>query len=360
LPVLIRYILKEYLKVLSICFTGVFIVYFAVHFFEKVRRFARYDPSFDALLSYFLLRIPQIILDIMPIVALMSVVLTLGLLTRNNEIIAMKSGGLSPARIAVPLLVSGLTLSLVLLGLNLSILPALKDRSETVRSIRIQKRPTEATLQQSRIWMRAGPRSFLNVQFADSKQAALFDVDLYDLNEDYSLRVAIEAEKLRYENGGWMLYNGTRRTYLPDGNIRIEHLDRVPLALNELPEEIINAETDTGRMTYGKLAGYVKKLESDGFDAQRYRVDLYAKTSLPFIPFIFTLVGAPMGLRRGIGPGISRGIGLSLIMAAAYFVVYSLCINLGYGQVLPSLISAWLPNALFGLAGVYLLIEVSL
>ena len=50
---------------------------------------------------------------------------------------------------------------------------------------------------------------------------------------------------------------------------------------------------------------------------------------------------------------------MSLIMAASYFVVYSLCVNLGYGQILPSMISAWLANVLFGMAGVYLLIEVS-
>ncbi len=76
---------------------------------------------------------------------------------------------------------------------------------------------------------------------------------------------------------------------------------------------------------------------------------------MPFMSFIFGFIGVSLGLTSGSGRGISRGIGLSLIVAAAYWVVYSLSISLGHGQVLSPVVSAWLPNVLFGLVGVLLM-----
>ena len=356
--ILVRYFLREYLKILGLCLTTLVVIYLAVDFFEKIRRFVKYDVTIVAMLSFFVLRIPQAFMDMMPIAALMSVLLTLGMLSRHNEITAVKSCGISIARLASPFLIFSFLISTIVLTANLSIIPLSKQRTDYVREVLIEKRHPDIYFRQSRIWLRVGQRAFMNIQVVDGKNAALFGVNLYKLHEDFSLSELLEAKRIRYERGTWVLYDGIRRTFLQDGRIKIEHLDQAVIPLNRQPDEFIRIEKDTDKMTYHDLAQYVEKLEQEGYDAERYRVDLNSKMALPFMSFVFGFIGIPLSLGGVLGRGISRGIGLSLIIAAAYFLIYSLSISLGHGNILDPFLSAWLPNILFTMAGLILMMGV--
>lgn len=356
--ILVRYFLREYLKILGLCLAALFVIYLAVDFFEKIRRFVKYDVTAGAMIGFFLLRIPKALMDMMPIAVLMAVLLTLGMLSRHNEITAMKSCGISTARLASPFLLFSLLISTIALMANLSIIPLSKQRTDYVRKVLIEKRHPDIYFHQSRIWLRVGQRAFMNIQVVDGKKSALFGVNLYRLHEDFSLSELLEAERVQYERGAWVLYDGIRRTFFQDGRIKIEHLNQVVIPLNRQPDEFIRIEKDTDKMTYRDLAQYVEKLEQEGYSAERYRVDLNSKMALPFMSFVFGFIGIPLSLGGVLGHGISRGIGLSLIIAAAYFFIYSLCISLGHGNVLDPFLSAWLPNILFTVVGLVLMMGV--
>ena len=45
MTILFRYILREYAKIFLMCFSGLMTIYLVIDFFEKVRRFLRYDAS---------------------------------------------------------------------------------------------------------------------------------------------------------------------------------------------------------------------------------------------------------------------------------------------------------------------------
>ena len=97
MTILFRYILREYVKVFTMCFAGLMTIYLVIDFFEKVRKFIRYDVEVSTVLGYFLLRTPAISFQIAPLAILMATLLTLGLLSKNLEITAMRSCGISPA-----------------------------------------------------------------------------------------------------------------------------------------------------------------------------------------------------------------------------------------------------------------------
>lgn len=355
MKILDRYLIYEYLKIFGLCLTAIVGVYFFYDFFQKIRRFIKYDPSIMEILHYFLLRIPKVIEDITPLAVLMSVLLTLGILSRNNEIIAMRNSGISSARIALPFLIIFFLISTVLFAANLSLVPLSKQRTDYVRYVLIKNRPPDLYFRQSQIWLRAGQNTFMNIKLSDSNNLTLFGVNLYKLNDDFSLNELIEAKRIRYENGIWVLYEGTRKRFLKDGQIEIEYLDRSVIPLRWKPEDFNAIVEDTDKMTYRELDHYVDRLTEEGYTAQRYKVDLNNKVAMPFMSVVFGLIAIPLGLTRALGRGVSRGIGLSLIVAVAYWVIYSLCITLGYGQVLSPFLAAWLPNMLFGLVGVLLM-----
>jgi lipopolysaccharide export system permease protein len=286
--------------------------------------------------------------------------LTLGLFSRYNELIAMRASGINPLRIGSPFLISALAISLLMTAANLSLVPMSVQRSDTIRYLLIKKRPPDVYFRQSRLWLRAGPKSYMNVQMADSRTSTLHSVHLYKLRDDFSLAEYLEAKSVHYENGEWIVEDAVRRTFEPDGAVKVDRLDRSVLPLNRRPEDFTRIEKDTDKMTYRELANYAATLEEDDYDAQGYRVDLSGKIAMPFMNFVFGLIGIPLGLTRHFGRGIARGIGLSLVLATVYWIVYSLSISFGHGHLLNPWMAAWLPNILFTVIGLSLFLRVGL
>ena len=55
MTILFRYILREYSKIFGMCFSGLVTIYLVIDFFEKVRRFLRYESGIVPILTYFAL-----------------------------------------------------------------------------------------------------------------------------------------------------------------------------------------------------------------------------------------------------------------------------------------------------------------
>jgi len=262
---------------------------------------------------------------------------------------------MSSVQIATPFIVTGLAISSLLFVVNLSIVPLSKQRMDYVGNVTIKKRLPGSFFRQSRIWLRLDPLTFMNINLADSENSTLHGVDLYKLHPDFSLSELLQAERIQFENGQWVLYNGTRRTFLQEGGIHTEQIDQTVIPLKRLPSDFMQIEPDTDKMTYRDLSNYVKRLEGEGYNVKRYKVDLNNKAAMPFMSFVFGVIAVPIGLGRIFGHRVSQGIGLSLLIGAVYWVGYSLCIALGHAGVLPPFLAAWLPNFLFAAAGIILM-----
>src|SRR3970282_2378043 len=95
MPILFRYLLREAGKSFTMCFSGLMPIYLVIDFFEKVRRFLRYDANWLDVLTYFLLKTPAISFQIAPLAILMATLLTFGLLSRGHELTALRTCGMS-------------------------------------------------------------------------------------------------------------------------------------------------------------------------------------------------------------------------------------------------------------------------
>ena len=67
MTILFRYMLREYVKIFGMCFSGLMTIYLVIDFFEKVRRFLRYDARVLDVLTYFVLKMPAISYQIAPL-----------------------------------------------------------------------------------------------------------------------------------------------------------------------------------------------------------------------------------------------------------------------------------------------------
>jgi lipopolysaccharide export system permease protein len=123
--------------------------------------------------------------------------------------------------------------------------------------------------------------------------------------------------------------------------------DEKSFQLDLQPSDLQRVAIESEEMSFARLLKYIRKVESQGYDATTYRVDLYAKTAFPFICLILSLFGSGLALRGSTKDGMVISFAYGIVTAFIYWSFYSFCLSLGYGNILPPVIAAWIANLLF-------------
>src|SRR5512136_2246066 len=113
-----RYTTREFIKNFFLGLGAFSTIYLIVEFFERINAFLYNHASLGMMGSYFLNKIPSILFQIAPAAILLATIITLGAMSRHNEIMALKSGGISLWRIISPILGVVIILYFLLLGMN--------------------------------------------------------------------------------------------------------------------------------------------------------------------------------------------------------------------------------------------------
>ena len=359
--ILDRYVAREFLKILvltMLVFAGIYII---VDLFEKLGRFLEAGVPARFILRYYLLSLPQIVFQVLPVAVLLASLLSLGSMARHNELLAMKMGMISTLRIAVPVVALAVLLSGVALGLGQSLIPLASERAQNIMNTRVKKLPAARTARHTDIWYRpqGDPfhQLFLHIGLAEVRSNLLRDVTLIELTPQFTPLRRLDAREAVWEQGGWILKDGYMWMFSPAGEVLLDRFQRMAVGIAERPEELARAVRAPEEMTYDELKEYIGRLAQSGVDVRRYWVDLYAKVALPFACLVMGLIGIAFGLRTG-KTGVLVWVGACVPLAFLYWVLLSLGFSLGRGGALPPLVAAWLPNVLFAAGGLVALIKV--
>lgn len=361
MTILFRYILREYAKIFFMCLAGLMTIYMVVDFFEKVRRFLRYDSGVIPMLAYFALKIPAISFQVVPFAVLVATLLTLGLLSRNNEITALRSCGISLLWMTSPFLIFAGSVAVILLAFSSTIIPLASEKAEEVRMIQIEKKPVPLTLQAAQPWARIGADSLMRINTIDLGGKTLRGVRLYHFDRTFRLDQIIEAAEARYEADGWVLRNGNRRQFAPGNTVDLTLFTDQPADIPLVPDDFSTTLTGNSEtMTFREIRNYIGRFQQEEVSFARLLTDYYGRVAFPFVTVIMVLVGVALGLRRsGVrGGSMAVGIGQAFIVGFCYWTTHSIAIALGRGGALAPMLAGWMANILFGSFGLYLLLKV--
>jgi lipopolysaccharide export system permease protein len=110
-------------------------------------------------------------------------------------------------------------------------------------------------------------------------------------------------------------------------------------------------------MRYSELTRFIRTLERSGGDANQLRVERALKIAIPVTCIIIALFGAPLATSTQRG-GAAYGVGVSLAVTVVFLMLIQLTKAIGGKGLLPPDLAAWVPSAIFGVAGVILLARV--
>jgi len=361
MTILFRYILREYAKIFLMCFAGLMTIYMVIDFFEKVRRFLRYDSGVVPMLTYFALKIPAISFQVVPFAVLVATLLTLGLLSRSNEITALRSSGISLLWVTSPFLILAGGLAVILLAFSSTIIPLASGKAEEVRMIQIEKKPVPLTVQAPQPWARIGTDALMRVTTIDVGGKTLRGVRLFYFNQTFRLDQVVEAAEAQYAASGWVLRNGNRRQFALNHTVDLTLFTDQPADIPLIPDDFSTTLTgNSDTMTFREIRNYIERFQHEEVSFARLLTDYYGRMAFPFVTIIMVLIGIALSLRRsGVrGGSMAMGIGQAFIVGFCYWTTHSIAIALGRGGAMAPMFAGWMANILFGSFGLYLLLKV--
>ena len=138
MSLLTRYLMREFLRLFFLCLAGGTALYLVIDLFDRINIFVRHGAEIKWIVLFLVYKMPLMIYQIVPATVLLSVLLSLGLLTRHNEILALRTSGIPVARIAYPFVGISLVVSMGAFMLNEFVVSPTYEQSEYIRRILIE------------------------------------------------------------------------------------------------------------------------------------------------------------------------------------------------------------------------------
>jgi lipopolysaccharide export system permease protein len=113
-------------------------------------------------------------------------------------------------------------------------------------------------------------------------------------------------------------------------------------------------DSDADNMSFVTLKSYADNLKNGGYQAYRYLTLMHSKLAAPLAALVMVLLGIPFALRSSRSGGMARGVGASVAIGFAYFVVNAVLLSYGRSGVFPPLLAAWGANFIFLVCGAWL------
>ena len=354
--ILDRYLLMNWLRMYAVCQAGFMVTYLVIDVLEKFSRFSRSGVSGIDMAGYFLLKLPEMFDNTAGFAVLMATILALGALSRSSELTAMRSCGVSIARLAAPVVVGGALVSVVMFLNAELVIPSSYKQMDYIEKIKIKKQDRGTLFKLTNIWFKFD-RMMLHAESFDPQNVTLRTVTVWELSPQMKPVTRIDAVRAVQEPGGqWVLQDAVVRSFAGSAPLRKE--TRVPIALTLNREDLRVYDKNADNLSMLTLYRYTAMLERSGYDAGRFRTLMHAKLANPCAAMVMVILGLPFALKTGRSGGAARGVAFAVALGFGYFVINALILSYGKGSVLPAVVAAWGANLLFACAGIWLSMTV--
>jgi lipopolysaccharide export system permease protein len=298
----------------------------------------------DAFL-FTMLNLPQQVFDLLPIGALIGALMGLGHLASGSELVVTRASGVSVWRIAWPVALAGLTLSLLMYAIGEYAAPPLAQFAKREKTT--NKLADVSFAGTSSAWVKDG-NVILRVQTGEIDRA-FGGVWLFQLDGATKLRSVERAERISVANPGrWSLHNVATSRF-EDNRISGELLSSATMQSTVNPDFLDLARTDPQLLTLRGLASYIDHLKRNSLETESYEIGYWARISRLFAVVIVTLLALPFvfGPLRTTGAGTRTVIGVML--GVVFFLILRTVENGGRLFGLDPVLVGLLPVTLIGL-----------
>lgn len=356
------YLAKQYVRILGMTTVGMLGLFYISTFIDLSDKWFKGQTSFGMLAQFLFWSTPEWLTYILALAVLLSALVTIGLLTKNSELIVMRACGISLYRTALPLVLFAVAASTILFAMEERLLATANRNADRLKHI-IRTGSPQTFGVMNRKWIVGRSGEVYHYQFYDPRKRELNSLSVFEFDEaGHTIRSRTFAARATYAPVAgapqWRLEQGWSRNFSATSTRVREFANFTERMVPLEPADYFVTETrEPDLMNFGQLRIYIGELRASGYNVLEHEVGLYRKTAFPFVTLVMTLIAVPFAVSTG-KRGAMYGIGIGIVLALVYWVMISVFAAFGAGGLLDPILAAWAPNLIFGAAAAFLLLTV--
>lgn len=362
------YIAKQYLRILGMTTVGILGLFYISTFMDMSDKLFKGQTTIAMILEYLVWATPQFLQYIIALSVMLSALVTVGLLTKNSELIVMRACGISLYRTALPMLAFALGGSALLFAMEENVLGAANQRAERLRHV-IRTGQEQPFGVMNRRWLVGPSGEVFHYQYYDSRNHDLNSLTIFEFDsKTHSLKRRTFVQRASYTPAKgpegmipeWKFDIGWKREFDPNKpTTETSKFTRFENIAGRLaPADYFETEArEPDLMNFNQLRDYIRELSASGYNVLEHQVGLHRKIAFPFVTLVMTLIAVPFAVTTG-RRGAMYGIGVGIVLALVYWTMISVFAAFGQGGLISPALAAWAPNLVFGAAAAYLLLTV--
>jgi LPS export ABC transporter permease LptF/LPS export ABC transporter permease LptG len=354
------YILRDFFVYLGMIVATFLVLLLVFTLFELLGDILRNQTPAFVVAEYLLNVTPYLLYSVAPLMMLLAVLITFGLMNRSNEITAIKATGTSIYRIFTPVLAAAAVLAGGLFLADQFYLPHTNKRQEALHN-EIKGKPPQTYLRPDRRWIFGQHNDIYYYQFFDADRNQFANLSIFQIDPaDFTIAQQIHADRAHWADNlnRWIYEQGWQRSLHGAAITTYRTFDVSTFPqISEPPSYFKKEVKQYSEMNYEELHRYIRDLQQSGFDVVRLRVQLNKKLSYPLITFIMAVLAIPFSMsaaKKGAVTGVAVAVGIAVV----YTVVSRLFEAMGDISQLPPALAAWSPDLIFALLGSYLVLKI--
>jgi lipopolysaccharide export system permease protein len=364
--ILHRYILKGLIPPLLINLLFLTVIFLMTRMLQITKLIVNYNVSLVNIGLILFYSIPHFLVFVLPMSVMLSILLTLMRMSSDNEIIALKSGGVSLYRLLPPILLFAVAGFLATLFMTLYGMPHSKSAITRLTYTMLTSN-TDVGLK-ARTFNTRFKGVTLYVNEVDLHDRIMKDVFIEDRRNPKAVSTIVaprgrfikDAEgrsvRLRLFNG---MINQVSRAKRSANAIYFSTYD-INLDMQEIARAraLAAKDKDADAMGLAELRRHIQSVRNSPEDYHKALIALHEKYSIPAACLALAILAIPLGIELKSSRR-SAGLGMGMFIFIVYYVLMSAGRVLGEIGLIHPAVGLWVPNILAGAGGGVMLVRAA-
>lgn len=353
--ILDRYISRE---VVSHAFLGLAVftfVFFVPQLVQLMGLIVQHAGTAGQTVELFLCSLPPVLIFTLPMSMLVGVLIGLGRLSADSEIVALNASGVGLRRLLLPIGAVALATTIFSCVITLWLGPLSLQK---LRTLEYQLRTSQASLAiQPRVFDERFPHYVLYVRDVNASGARWRGVFLAESDSSAGSKVTLAKDAIVVadpKQGKLTLHfdDVSTHEYNPDDPERYD-LSTSAEQATDLPLTSSDTASQSPRSISVKEESLRELFSAKGAAWRDARVELQQRLAFPAACLLFALLGIPVGVRPRRG-GRASGFVLTILLICAYYLVFVTGVHFAQQGSLSPFFGVWAANLVTFLAAILL------